>query len=94
MCSLVEGKAKRLAKAEPKDFVRYNKRQISRIYPAGIRADSRYVMQEYITLAQVCVHPIIFLFNRMLNSNYDPVTMWACGCQMVALVCFVLFYAL
>ena len=33
----------------------YNKRQLSRIYPAGSRVNS---------------------------SNYDPVNMWNCGCQI------------
>ena len=36
-------------------FVLYNKRQLSRIYPAGSRVNS---------------------------SNYDPVNMWNCGCQI------------
>lgn len=39
-------------------FAKYNKNQLSRVYPKGSRMDS---------------------------SNYDPMPMWNCGCQMVSL---------
>ena len=40
MSSFGEPKATKLAKKEGEDWVRYNKRQLSRIYPAGWRVDS------------------------------------------------------
>ncbi|XP_070770198.1 1-phosphatidylinositol 4,5-bisphosphate phosphodiesterase delta-4 isoform X1 [Enoplosus armatus] len=40
MSSFSESKAKRLAKDAGADFVQYNSRQLSRIYPSGLRTDS------------------------------------------------------
>ncbi|XP_044073939.1 1-phosphatidylinositol 4,5-bisphosphate phosphodiesterase delta-4 [Siniperca chuatsi] len=40
MSSFSESKAKRLAKDAGADFVQYNTRQLSRIYPSGLRTDS------------------------------------------------------
>ncbi|KAG7503309.1 hypothetical protein JOB18_035860 [Solea senegalensis] len=40
MSSFSESKAKRLAKETGTDFVQYNTRQLSRIYPSGLRTDS------------------------------------------------------
>ncbi|XP_019955143.1 1-phosphatidylinositol 4,5-bisphosphate phosphodiesterase delta-4 [Paralichthys olivaceus] len=40
MSSLSESKAKRLAKEAGTDFVQHNARQLSRIYPSGLRTDS------------------------------------------------------
>uniref|UniRef100_A0A7N5ZSK0 Phosphoinositide phospholipase C n=1 Tax=Anabas testudineus TaxID=64144 RepID=A0A7N5ZSK0_ANATE len=40
MSSFSESKAKRLAKEAGTDFVQYNTRQLSRIYPSGLRTDS------------------------------------------------------
>ncbi|XP_040003674.1 1-phosphatidylinositol 4,5-bisphosphate phosphodiesterase delta-4 [Xiphias gladius] len=40
MSSFSESKAKRLAKEAGMDFVQYNTRQLSRIYPSGLRTDS------------------------------------------------------
>ncbi|KAG7240526.1 hypothetical protein INR49_026810 [Caranx melampygus] len=40
MSSFSESKAKRLAKDAGTDFVQYNTRQLSRIYPSGLRTDS------------------------------------------------------
>lgn len=38
--SLSEAKALKLAKRSPEDFIQHNKRQLSRIYPAGSRVGS------------------------------------------------------
>ncbi|XP_077473899.1 1-phosphatidylinositol 4,5-bisphosphate phosphodiesterase delta-4-like [Stigmatopora argus] len=40
MSSFSESKAKRLAKESGEDFVRHNVKQLSRIYPSGLRTDS------------------------------------------------------
>lgn len=40
MISLVEDRAKYLQRQHPKDFLAYNQRQFSRIYPRGTRLDS------------------------------------------------------
>uniref|UniRef100_A0A3Q4AQ27 Phosphoinositide phospholipase C n=1 Tax=Mola mola TaxID=94237 RepID=A0A3Q4AQ27_MOLML len=40
MSSFSESKAKKLAKEAGTDFVQYNMRQLSRIYPSGLRTDS------------------------------------------------------
>ena len=40
MCSFGEKKATRFAKNMPEEFVMYNKRFISRIYPGGLRVNS------------------------------------------------------
>ncbi|XP_030283756.1 1-phosphatidylinositol 4,5-bisphosphate phosphodiesterase delta-4 isoform X2 [Sparus aurata] len=40
MSSFSESKAKKLAKEAGADFVQYNSRQLSRIYPSGLRTDS------------------------------------------------------
>ncbi|GAA6219726.1 1-phosphatidylinositol 4,5-bisphosphate phosphodiesterase delta-4 [Lates japonicus] len=40
MSSFSESKAKRLTKEAGTDFIRYNTRQLSRIYPSGLRTDS------------------------------------------------------
>uniref|UniRef100_A0A665W3X6 Phosphoinositide phospholipase C n=1 Tax=Echeneis naucrates TaxID=173247 RepID=A0A665W3X6_ECHNA len=40
MSSFSESKAKKLAKESGRDFVQYNTRQLSRIYPSGFRTDS------------------------------------------------------
>ncbi|XP_019728335.1 1-phosphatidylinositol 4,5-bisphosphate phosphodiesterase delta-4 isoform X1 [Hippocampus comes] len=40
MSSFAESKAKRLAKEAGADFVRHNVKQLSRIYPSGLRTDS------------------------------------------------------
>lgn len=40
MSSFSESKAKKLAKEAGTDFVQYNTRQLSRIYPSGLRTDS------------------------------------------------------
>ena len=40
MSSFVESKTANLANTQGGDFVEYNKRQLSRIYPAGGRVDS------------------------------------------------------
>ena len=41
-----------------RNILRYNEKQLSRVYPKGSRLDS---------------------------SNYDPIRMWNCGAQLVAL---------
>jgi hypothetical protein len=58
MSSFGEKKAMKFAREHPSTFLDYNRRQLSRTYPAGVRIDS---------------------------SNYDPLPLWAVGCQMVAL---------
>ncbi|KAG7455508.1 hypothetical protein MATL_G00257500 [Megalops atlanticus] len=58
MSSFKEGKAVKLAEESANDFIHHNVNKLSRIYPAGSRADS---------------------------SNYNPVPLWAAGCQIVAL---------
>nr|XP_039265386.1 1-phosphatidylinositol 4,5-bisphosphate phosphodiesterase gamma-1-like isoform X1 [Styela clava] len=59
MSSFPENKAERLAcREKAHQFISYNQRQLSRIYPKGARVDS---------------------------SNYNPIPMWNCGCQLVAL---------
>ena len=55
MSSFAEAKASGYTQSKGVHFVEYNKRQISRIYPAGWRVDS---------------------------TNYNPVPMWATGCQI------------
>lgn len=40
MSSFSEGKTNTLLKKQPEDFIAYNKKQLSRIYPAGIRVNS------------------------------------------------------
>jgi phosphatidylinositol phospholipase C delta len=40
MSSFAEGKSNKLAKEHREDFIEYNRRQLSRIYPAGGRIDS------------------------------------------------------
>ena len=46
LSSFSESKAYELLKAQPMMFVRYNKRQFSRIYPMGIRVDSSNLMPQ------------------------------------------------
>uniref|UniRef100_A0A8D3CGX3 1-phosphatidylinositol 4,5-bisphosphate phosphodiesterase gamma n=1 Tax=Scophthalmus maximus TaxID=52904 RepID=A0A8D3CGX3_SCOMX len=59
MSSFPETKAEKFAtRGRGKRFLRYNRRQLSRVYPRGQRLDS---------------------------SNYDPLPMWLCGSQLVAL---------
>jgi hypothetical protein len=58
MSSFAEAKASNYSQSKGVHFVEYNKKQLSRIYPAGWRVDS---------------------------TNYNPVPMWAAGCQIVAL---------
>uniref|UniRef100_A0A3B5AID1 Phosphoinositide phospholipase C n=1 Tax=Stegastes partitus TaxID=144197 RepID=A0A3B5AID1_9TELE len=51
MSSFSESKAKKLAKEAGTDFVQYNARQLSRIYPSGLRTDSsNYNPQEMWTV--------------------------------------------
>lgn len=40
MCSFSESVARRLGQSVPEEFISYNKRFLSRIYPAGKRVDS------------------------------------------------------
>lgn len=40
MSSFVESKTKKLIKEKLSEFIEYNKKQLSRIYPAGSRVDS------------------------------------------------------
>lgn len=40
MSSFVETQASNLLKESPMEFVNYNKRQLSRVYPRGTRVDS------------------------------------------------------
>ena len=40
MCSIGETTARRLCQSAPEEFISYNKRFLSRIYPAGKRVDS------------------------------------------------------
>ncbi|RXM29565.1 1-phosphatidylinositol 4,5-bisphosphate phosphodiesterase gamma-2 [Acipenser ruthenus] len=56
--SFVENKVPNAKGQKAKDFLRYNQKALSRIYPKGQRMDS---------------------------SNYDPYSLWMCGCHMVAL---------
>ncbi|RXM97686.1 1-phosphatidylinositol 4,5-bisphosphate phosphodiesterase gamma-2 [Acipenser ruthenus] len=56
--SFVENKVPNAKGQKVEDFVRYNRKALSRIYPKGQRMDS---------------------------SNYDPYSLWMCGCHMVAL---------
>ena len=46
MSSLVETQAMANLKAFPVDFVNYNKRQLSRVYPRGTRVDSSNFMPQ------------------------------------------------
>ncbi|XP_037070480.1 LOW QUALITY PROTEIN: 1-phosphatidylinositol 4,5-bisphosphate phosphodiesterase classes I and II-like [Pollicipes pollicipes] len=46
MSSLVETQATALLKAHPVEFVNYNKRQLSRVYPRGTRVDSSNFMPQ------------------------------------------------
>lgn len=55
MSSFGEGSAMKYSVQSASRFMLYNKRQLSRIYPAGSRVNS---------------------------SNYDPVNVWNCGCQI------------
>lgn len=54
--SFVENKTP--GKNRTKEFLQYNRKALSRIYPKGQRVES---------------------------SNYDPYSLWAVGCHMVAL---------
>ncbi|MGH0123686.1 UNVERIFIED_CONTAM: hypothetical protein FKN15_028917 [Acipenser sinensis] len=56
--SFVENKVLNAKGQKAKDFLKYNQKALSRIYPKGQRMDS---------------------------SNYDPYSLWMCGCHMVAL---------
>ncbi|XP_041124581.1 1-phosphatidylinositol 4,5-bisphosphate phosphodiesterase gamma-2-like isoform X3 [Polyodon spathula] len=56
--SFVENKVPNAKGQKVNDFLRYNRKALSRIYPKGQRMDS---------------------------SNYDPYSLWMCGCHMVAL---------
>ncbi|XP_063440480.1 1-phosphatidylinositol 4,5-bisphosphate phosphodiesterase gamma-1-like isoform X4 [Mytilus trossulus] len=59
MSSFSEMKVEKyLTRHQAASFVKYNTKQLSRVYPKGSRMDS---------------------------SNYDPMPMWNCGCQMVSL---------
>ena len=46
MSSMVETQATTLLKAFPVDFVNYNKRQLSRVYPKGTRLESSNFMPQ------------------------------------------------
>ncbi|CAG0914868.1 unnamed protein product [Notodromas monacha] len=58
MSSFSESKADDFIANNMADFVEYNRRQLSRIYPGALRTDS---------------------------SNFNPVSYWSAGCQIVAL---------
>jgi hypothetical protein len=58
MHSFAETKSIRFAAKFARPWMQHNVRQLSRVYPKGLRIDS---------------------------SNYDPMPMWAAGCQFVAL---------
>ena len=59
MSSFPETKADKLLNSErAKTFLKYNRKQFSRVYPKASRFDS---------------------------SNYDPIKLWNCGVQLVAL---------
>lgn len=60
MSSLVEAKAKKLVKSEARDFCTYNKRQISRVYPSGIRADSRSRFAAKFRFTEFCVRALFY----------------------------------
>ena len=57
MSSFVETVAVSRMKKDPIEFVNYNKRQLSRIYPKGTRVDSSNYMPQVI-------------FNSILDSVY------------------------
>lgn len=70
----MESKAKKLVKSEARDFCTYNKRQISRIYPSGIRADSRSRSVYEILWAGF----ILGQTSRVLSD------FWGCGALLVS----------
>ena len=50
MLSFSEEKGMCIIETKPEDFVKYNKRQLSRIYPKGVRFDS----SNYMPMVSVC----------------------------------------
>ena len=82
MSSFVEEKGLNHIKNKPKDFVKYNMRQFSRIYPQGARINSSNYMPivslyQYLSLASFLLYVVpILLFIQIY---------WNIGSQMVAL---------
>lgn len=60
MSSFAETAGLNYLKTQAIEFVNYNKRQMSRIYPKGTRADSSNYMPQ-----------VIFATNRSLRGNTD-----------------------
>lgn len=70
MSSFDEKQATTLLKERPIEFVNYNKRQLSRVYPAGTRFDSSNFMPQVSrrTPARMLVH---YHFNPIMRSRSD-----------------------
>ena len=73
------------------EFVDYNKRQISRLYPKGARVDSSNYMPQVITImigilnhADLLGHPDLVLDHHDHRDHLVQV-FWNSGCQLVAL---------
>ena len=64
-----------LSISDPVGFVKYNKLQMSRIYPKGTRC-------EIILIWSFFAYEI---FSRIDSFNYYPQNFWNAGCQLVAL---------
>ena len=78
MSSFAEPAALGYLKSQAIEFVNYNKRQISRLYPKGARVDSSNFMP------QVCLM-FIFLFWYVLKFSLTFQIFWNAGCQLVSL---------
>ena len=69
--SFVESQGTSLLKEFPVDFVNYNKRQMSRIYPRGTRVDSsNFIPQVFWNAGCQLVALNFQTLGQHLNSNY------------------------
>ena len=79
MSSFAEPAALGYLKSQAIEFVNYNKRQISRLYPKGARVDSSNFMP------QVCYVYFLFLSWYVLKFSLPFQIFWNAGCQLVSL---------
>ena len=92
MSSLVETKALKLARVQSQLLAQYNKRQIVRTYPAGIRVDSRYIWVLFglrvPDLPSHCVWPVFSLeideFSEVILEFASEPADFLCTLFMVA----------
>lgn len=68
MSSFAENTGLGYLKSQAIEFVNYNKRQMSRIYPKGTRADSSNYMPQ-VRESQLLLEGIIYVFLKRLNNN-------------------------